>query len=108
MIELPSVQYVEQRDGAYRIAGTRVSLDSLVYLFWEGRSPESIAESFPALTLEQVYGALAYYLAHRHEIDAHLVRRQDEREAAREQSHAAHGPLVDRLRAARRQRAAGS
>ena len=54
--------YVEKRDGAYRISGTRVSLDSIVYAFWRGAAPESIAQSFPALTLEEVYGAIAFHL----------------------------------------------
>lgn len=53
---------MEQVEGAYRVAGSRVSLDSIVYCFREGLSPESIAESFPTLTLEQVYGAIAFYL----------------------------------------------
>ena len=37
-----------------------------------GESPEGIAESFPALDLEQVYGAIAFYLGHRDTIDAYL------------------------------------
>lgn len=38
----------------------------------KGLSPESIVHSFPLLTLEQVYGAIAFYLANRAEIDAYL------------------------------------
>ena len=57
-----TTDYVTQVDGAYRITGTRVSLDSVVYAFLNGSAPESIVESFPALTLEQVYGAITYYL----------------------------------------------
>jgi len=34
---------------------------SLVYLFWKGISAEGMVESYPALTLEQVHGALAFY-----------------------------------------------
>lgn len=64
--------YVEKQQDCYRIRGTRVSLDSIVYAFLDGDSPETISQSFPVLTLEQVYGAIAYYLAHREEIDAHL------------------------------------
>jgi uncharacterized protein (DUF433 family) len=67
-----SKKYVTQVHGAYRICGTRVSLDSVVYAFLHGLSPESIVDSFPALTLEQVYGAIAYYLAHQAEVDAYL------------------------------------
>jgi uncharacterized protein (DUF433 family) len=54
-----SKEYVTQVHGAYRICGTRVSLDSVVYAFLNGLSPESIVDSFPVLTLEQVYGAIA-------------------------------------------------
>jgi uncharacterized protein (DUF433 family) len=64
--------HVEQRDGGYWVAGTRISLDSLVYAFLRGASPESIAQSFPVLRLEEVYGAVAYYLAHQAELDAYL------------------------------------
>ena len=33
-------EYVSYSEGVYRIAGTRISLDSLVYLFREGMSAE--------------------------------------------------------------------
>ena len=65
-------EYVEQRNGGYYVLGTRVSLDSVVYAFLRGESPEGIAESFPALSLEQVYGAIAFYLANQRAIDAYL------------------------------------
>ncbi|NEP19628.1 MAG: DUF433 domain-containing protein [Leptolyngbya sp. SIO4C1] len=82
--------YVEQRDHAYWLIGTRVSLDSIVVTFLQGLSPETIAtECFPSLTLEQVYGAIAYYLGHRSEIDAYLEQADAEfaalRQATREQ-----------------------
>ena len=57
-----ATRYVEMREGAYRVAGTRVSLDSVVYGFIGGQSPETIAQSFAVLTLEQVYGSIAFYL----------------------------------------------
>jgi uncharacterized protein (DUF433 family) len=79
-------QYVEEVDGAYRIAGTRVSLDSVVYGFLRGESAEAIAQNFPALTLEQVYGGIAFYLANRAEVDAYLERRSAEYEKLRQQS----------------------
>ena len=65
-------EYITTRDGGYWIGESRVALDSVVYRFLEGLSPESIAESFPVLTLEQVYGAITYYLAHRATLDAYL------------------------------------
>lgn len=64
--------YIEARDGGYWIGTTRVALDSVVYRFLEGLGPEHIADCFPVLTLEQVYGAITYYLAHRAAMDAYL------------------------------------
>ena len=71
--------YVEPTPtGGWRVAGTRVSLDSVVHAYWQGRLPEAIVADFPSLTLEQVHGAIAFYLGHRNEIDAYLSQRQSE------------------------------
>jgi len=70
---------------AYRVADTRVSLDSVVYAWRRGESPEGIVDSFPALTLEQVYGALAFYLANQEEIDEYLRHGEIEFEKLRQQ-----------------------
>ena len=75
--------YIDQHDGGYWIRGTRVSLDSIVYRFLEGLSPECIADCFPVLTLEQVYGAITYYLRHQAEVDVHLREADDAYEAFR-------------------------
>ena len=64
--------YAEQRDGGYWVTGTRISLDSLVYAFKRGAAPESMQRAFPLLTLEEIYGAITFYLAHEQEIDAYL------------------------------------
>ncbi len=66
-------EYVERRNGGYYVAGTRVSLDSIVYSFKAGDSPETIRQNFASLTLEQVYGAITFYLAHEQEIDANIL-----------------------------------
>ncbi len=77
--------YVETHDGGYWVSGTRVSLDSIALAFLQGLSPETIAgECFPTLTLEQVYGAIAYYLAHRPQIDAYLKQTDAEFESLRQ------------------------
>ena len=66
-------EYIESRDAGYWIRGSRVSLDSVVYRFLEGLAPDTIqSECFPTLTLEQVYGAITYYLRNREEMDAYL------------------------------------
>ncbi len=70
----PIKQYIEQHHEGYWIAGTRISLDSVVYAFLNGESPESIAQNFPLLSLEQVYGAIAFYLANRKLVDVYLKK----------------------------------
>ncbi len=92
-----SQPYIEQRDGGYWIQGTRVSLDSVVYRWLEGLSPETIADCFPALTLEQVYGAVAYYLAHRDEVDAYLKSADEEYEQFRQRVRTKYPRLSSRL-----------
>lgn len=72
--------YVDKRDGGYWIAGTRISLDSVVYAFNRGASPESIKRSFPLLTLEEIYGGLTFYLANQKKIDDYLLQSEIEYE----------------------------
>ena len=91
--------YVTQTEGVYRIAGSRVSLDSVVYDFLNGLSPESIVDNFATLTLEQVYGAITYYLAHRTEVDAYLQRNRAKFDVLRQQARAAHPRLYQKLEA---------
>ena len=79
--------YVENRDGGYFVSGTRISLDSIVYAFRRGASPETIKSSFPTLTLEQIYGAIAFYLSKQSEVDEYLRKSEEAYEAARQANH---------------------
>jgi uncharacterized protein (DUF433 family) len=81
-------QYVEQKEQGYWISGSRVSLESVVFAFLDGLSPETIVtECFPVLSLEQVYGAIAYYLANRPEIDAYLAQVSQEFQTFQQTAH---------------------
>ncbi len=94
-------EYVEQPDGVHRIGGTRVSLDSVVYAYRRGASPESIQRSFPSLTLEQVHGALAFYLSHQTEVDSYLAQGEKDFEDLQETSRETHSDWYEKLRRAR-------
>jgi len=96
--------YVEEHSGGYVIAGTRVSLDSVVYAFLRGESPEGIAESYPALTAEQIFGSLAFYLENRDRIDQYLLRAKEDFECLRQQAHQNNPGLYARLSEARQKR----
>jgi uncharacterized protein (DUF433 family) len=75
-------EYIEQRDGGYYVAGVRISLDSIVYAFNDGQSPEAIQEDFPLLKGSQICGAIAFYLDHQAEIDRYLEETEREFEAS--------------------------
>lgn len=93
-------RYVEQRDKGFWIEGTRVSLDSVVYAFLNGESPESIAQNFPLLSLEQIYGAIAFYLANRKLIDVYLKEGEKEFEKLQQSLGEKNPSLYEKLKAA--------
>ena len=93
--------YVEQKDGGYWITGTRISLDSIIAAFNRGAAPETIRRSFPLLSLEEVYGAITFYLAHENEVDDYLQRSNAELETQadtrRQQLKASKPELYERV-----------
>jgi uncharacterized protein (DUF433 family) len=95
-------EYIEQRAGGYFVKGTRVSLDSIVYAFLRGESPEGTAESFPDLSLEEIFGALAFYMANREIIDHYLAQGRLEFEALRQQARRDNPVLYSKIAGARR------
>ena len=89
--------YISVNGNSYRIAGTRVSLDSIVYDYLSGLSPESIADNFDTLSLEQVYGAITFYLSHQNEVEQYLMRNRAKFEALRKQARKSHPLLYRKL-----------
>ncbi|BAS54951.1 hypothetical protein NIES2135_57830 [Leptolyngbya boryana NIES-2135] len=96
--------YIEQRETGYWVVGTRISLDSIVYAFLDGESPESIAQNFPLLSLEQVYGAIAFYLANRKLIDAYLEAGEAEFQQLQQDCKEKNPLLYEKLKAAQAQK----
>jgi uncharacterized protein (DUF433 family) len=96
-------EYVENREGGYYLIGSRVSLESVIGLFLDGASPETIVDEFPTLSLEQVYGAITFYLADRVNIDAYLGASEGLGEEARKNQLPIPAPLRERLERVRRE-----
>lgn len=86
--EIVDKYVVKLENGAYRIKDTRISLDSVVYAYKRGDFPEMIIRRFSALTLPQVYGAIAFYLEHQAEIDEYLRNNEIEYEKKRQEQRA--------------------
>lgn len=100
-------EYVEEREGGYYLAGTRVSLDSIIQCFREGLSPEGILEEFETLTLGQIYSAIAFYLDNQPAMDTYMVRQKGRFEAVRRSAEPLPDDLRKRLEAARQQLRSG-
>src|SRR5258708_6195663 len=100
-------EYVEQRNGGYYLTGTRVSLDSLVHGFREGQSPETILEDFDTLTLEQVYGAITFFLSEQPEIDAYMLRQAKRWREMKQRAAPLPSELLARLESARSKQPVG-
>jgi uncharacterized protein (DUF433 family) len=87
--------------GAWRVGQTRVPLESVVIAFQEGQSPDAIREQYPALSLEEVHGAIAYYLANREVVQRYLDEVQKLWDEWRQKVSHTPSPVVERLRAMR-------
>jgi len=78
--------------GVIYISNTRVTLDTVLARYMQGDSPEAIHAGFPTLPLTDIYAVIAYYLAHRDEVDAYLKQRDDEAERIRQEIEANYTP----------------
>ena len=74
--ETISIPLVITEQGTIRIKGSRVSLDSIVHHFKLGATAEQIVQSFPSLSLGDVYSSIAYYLTHRQEMEVYLEQQK--------------------------------
>ena len=69
----PTHQYVEVRNDAYYVAGTRIGLDVVIWDLRRGSSPEDIFEAYPSIgSLGKVHGAIAFIAEHPKEVEAYL------------------------------------
>jgi uncharacterized protein (DUF433 family) len=85
-------------EGGWRVADSRVSLDSVVFAFLEGKSAEDISDDFPALSIQQVEGAIKFYLQHTEEIDEYLTQQEEKWKEFAAESELLNRPLLERLR----------
>ena len=94
--------YVRQSEhAALRVGQSDVSLDSVVIAFQQGHSAETIQRLYPALSLEEVYGAIAFYLGNKDEVHQYLEQQGNRWEEVRQRVEQTPNPVVDRLRALR-------
>ncbi|MCC6766162.1 MAG: DUF433 domain-containing protein [Deltaproteobacteria bacterium] len=86
-------------DGVVRVAGTRVTLDSVVGAFNDGATAEEIASQYPSLSLADTYAVIAYYLRHCQESNEYIATRASHSAAVKAETERRFDPagVRDRL-----------
>jgi uncharacterized protein (DUF433 family) len=93
------IPLVTDEHGVIRVAGTRVTLETVVDVFETGATPEEIAQDFPVLRLDDVYAVITHYLRHRADLEVYLRKRRSAAEEVRRvsESHHPQAGLRERL-----------
>lgn len=64
--------------GQPRIAGTRIKVQHIALEYERlGWTPDQICDAHPSLTLADIHGALAYYYAHKDEVDEAISKDEE-------------------------------
>lgn len=89
-----------------RVKGTRVGIETILYDFiHRSRTPEEIAQSYPSVTLEQVYATILYYLHNKESVSAYIADWLEHGHRAREEQKRNPPPVSEKLRKLRAERA---
>lgn len=72
--EIPPLR--EDPTGAIRVGNSRVLLETVIYAFQDGASPESIVHRYSTLSLSDVYSTIGYYLRHQDAVETYLEQRE--------------------------------
>ena len=99
-------EYVDMRDGGYYVAGSRVSLASIIHEYRDGAAPETIRQNFPTLSLEQIHGVIAFYLGHQQEAETYLSELEKKWDELERGATPASSELQQRIEDARKLRLA--
>lgn len=99
---LPATETIpleENADGILRVSGTRVTLDTIIYAFQDGATPEEIVQQYSSLSLADVYHVIGYYLRNRLGVEKYLQKREQEQLKVRQQNENLFDPqgIRDRL-----------
>jgi len=93
-----TTEHVQARDGNLYVGSSRVTLDSVIIPWQMKRTPEEIHADFPTVPLADIYGSIAYYLAHQAEVDAWLREGEELYERLRVEQQAADPAFYARMR----------
>ena len=98
------IKLTETEAGVLRVGDSRVSLDTVIFAFGQGATPEQIVEDYDSLELAEVYAVISYYLQNREEVEDYLANRKFQREHLRRQIESRSNPQGIRERLLARHR----
>lgn len=81
-----------------RIKGHRIGIETVIYRFLDGYSPEEIRSEYPDLSLEKIYATITFYLSKKDIIDDYLIQLKQWRENRYQEWLQKPSPLIERLR----------
>ena len=90
--------------GVWHVTGTRVPLDSIIFAYKQGATPEEISEQFTSVALGDLYFVIAYYLRNKDQVEHYLAQRATQRAETRRHIESLWDPVGvrDKLIARRR------
>ena len=103
VIEALQPQVSLDADGVARIAGTRVTLETVVTAFKQGATAEEIAQQYDSLKLANVYAVIGLYLQQKEQVDNYLFEAQQHAKAVQRTHEDKHDPQGIRERLLARQ-----
>lgn len=86
-------------DDVVLVGQTRVTLDTVVAIFKQGKTAEEIVHRYPVLRLADVYATIAFYLKHQQMVESYLAERQTQSASVRKMNETRLDPkgIRDRL-----------
>lgn len=82
-LQTKPVPLTTNEHGVMRVGSTRVSLDTVIFAFKQGSTPEEIVADYSTLDLPDVYAVITYYLQNEAEVEDYLQQRQTQRDEVR-------------------------
>jgi uncharacterized protein (DUF433 family) len=86
----------QDKFGYIHVAGHRIGLRDIVCLYHDGFSTEMLADEFPTLSVGLIQEIIAFYEAHKGEVDAYVA--QEGAAIDKQRAQARQGPDLAELR----------
>jgi uncharacterized protein (DUF433 family) len=93
--------------GDIRLKGSRIGIETILYEYIDrGCSPEEIAQTYPSLSLEQIYATILYYLQEQETVSAYIKNWIEHGHKMREQQRLNPPPISEKFKQLRSERRA--